>query len=63
MEIFTIFIENYKEVFEAIVMVLGSVIALATIIVGITPTQADDAVRDTIISFLDRFSILNKKIK
>ena len=46
---------------QSIVNALAALIAAATIIVGITPSQKDDAVLAKIVGFLNYFSVVNPK--
>lgn len=47
--------EHYDEVLQ----ILGAVVALATLIVKLTPTQKDDAVLAKVINVLATFSLCN----
>jgi hypothetical protein len=41
--------------------VIGAVVTIATFIVGLTPTQKDDAILAKVVKFLDYFSVVNPK--
>ena len=50
-----------KDNWVNIAAVYGAVVALATVIVKITPSQKDDAVLEKIIKFINFFSTVNPK--
>jgi hypothetical protein len=44
-----------------ILAVIGAVVSAATVIVKVTPSQADDAVLAKVVKVLDYFSVVNPK--
>lgn len=44
---------------DEVLAVIGGIVALATMIVKLTPTQKDDSVLASVIKFLAAFSIVN----
>ncbi len=57
MEIFNWIVEHYGQLSAALVGLIG----FATIVVGLTPSQKDDAVLAKVVAILDWFSLLNPK--
>lgn len=49
------------EILSDIFTVIGGVVTIATVIVGFTPTQKDDAILAKVVAFLDYFSVVNPK--
>lgn len=50
-----------KENWDAVLAAWGALVALATVIVKLTPTQSDDALLAKVVKFLDNFSVVNPK--
>lgn len=50
-------VSHIDQLFAAI----GAAVALATIIVGLTPSQKDDAILARVVAFLNYLSIVNPK--
>lgn len=51
--------ENIIEYANQALAVIGALMTAATIIVKITPSQADDSVLEKVVNFLDYFSVVN----
>lgn len=47
---------HYKEILE----IIGTVVALATLIVKLTPSTKDDSILDRIVKVLVMFSLVNR---
>lgn len=52
------FIQNH---YDELLAIIGGIVSIATIIVGITPTDKDNKVLEKIINLLAKFSIINTK--
>ena len=50
-------IAHYQDFFA----ILGGLVAVATLIVKLTPSQKDDAILGYVVKFLDYFSTVNPK--
>lgn len=55
------FIEWIKAHWADILAIWGGIVAVATVVVKLTPTQRDDAILSWIVKFLDNFSVVNPK--
>jgi len=54
-------IEWSKANVETILALWGALVALATVVVKLTPTKKDDAILAKIVKFFDNFSVVNPK--
>lgn len=53
---------NFMKIhYDEMLAILGGIVAIATVIVKLTPTQKDDEILKKIISFLEKFSLVNTK--
>jgi hypothetical protein len=49
------------ELLSDIFTIIGGLVTVATVVVGFTPTQKDDAILAKIVKVLDYFSVVNPK--
>ena len=54
-------IQFFKDHATELLALYGAVVAVATIVVKLTPSQKDDALLAKVIAFLDKFSTVNPK--
>lgn len=54
-------IEWAKANVETILAIWGALVALATLVVKLTPTMKDDAILAKVVKFFDNFSVVNPK--
>jgi len=52
------FIQNH---YDELLAIIGSVVTIATIIVGLTPSTKDNEILSKIVNILEKFSLVNSK--
>lgn len=52
-------VNHYQDIFE----IIGQIVVVASAIVALTPSTSDDAFVGKIVSFIEKFSVFNKRTK